>query len=236
MAIIADIILILIIASSIYQGYRQGLIKSLAGVASMAVAILGAIIFLSPMANYINTNHVAPFITEKIMVSTDVNFDNMSDEEFANKITESSKDLKELAVKFGVKAEDVDKLVEAAKNPEGAKSEAVNKMTEPISMKVSKFIAFAVLYIGLSILVRIALIFLNNIFKMPLLKGANKLLGAGIGGIEGIIIVFVISLIAYNLLPKIMAIPDVNLPLQFISDSYIVNLLGKINVLQLIGL
>ena len=230
MFIIVDIILILILAYNIWTGYKQGLINALAGIASIILAALCTLMFLTPVTNYINDNYMADYVAKQTITTLQINIDEASNDDFINALAAKAEDIKEAGEKLGIKNEQINEVVEKAKTMADDKEGAVKEVTAPLSERISKVVAFIALFAAMSVLVRILIAAVNGFFKMPLLRGANKLLGAGIGAVEGLVIVFVISLLIYNVLPKLMAIPGTNIPFGFALDSYIVNLLGKINI------
>lgn len=232
MAIIVDVILVLIIAYNVWTGYKQGLINALAGIASMILAALCTLMFLTPVTNYINDNYMADYVSKQTISTLQINIDEASNDDFLNALSTKAEEFKAVGDKLGIKNEKIDEVVEKAKTMTEDKEGAVQEVTAPLSQKISRVMAFIILFAAMSVLVRIILAAVNGFFQMPLLRGANKLLGAGIGAIEGVVIVFIASLLIYNILPKLMAIPGSNIPFGFALDSYIVNLLGKINILS----
>ena len=235
MSVIVDLILILIIAISVFEGYKRGLIGSIAGTLSIIVAVSGAFLFLTPTAKFIDEKYVNSYVSEKTASTINVDFEQINQNELLEKVESQKDKILDVAEKFGIKRSDAESVIKKAKEKTD-KTEIMTTMTAPMADKISRLLAFAVLFVGLSIVLKIIIIIVNSILKLPILKETNRLLGLALGGIKGILIVGIISLIILNLIPRIQSIPGVNIQFGDIINSKIVQLFKGIKVSQLFNL
>lgn len=187
MGIFIDIITILIMVLFIIIGYKKGLIKVAINFVAIIASLIIAILFYRPVANVIinNTqldNKISDSIYEKIK---DVDFNN---------ITDDDKDKNQLL-----------KLSERYIN------EAIEKSKENTARYVADSLTHtlieAIAFIGLLIIIRIALIALNLlsdiIADLPIIKQFNKSGGIIYGIIEGLFIINLVFAILYVLNPMV---------------------------------
>ena len=74
---VADIIVVVIVAFSVYMGYKKGLVKTLSKLCCLIVSVIVAK-FLHPVISvYVMESSLGDFINEKISAQTDSAFDGM---------------------------------------------------------------------------------------------------------------------------------------------------------------
>lgn len=185
MGILIDGIIILIMALFIYMGYRKGLIKVAISFLAFIISILIALIFYRPIADQIIINtEVDEKISDSIYSSIkDIDFKNITDEE-----------------------KEENGILKIAEN---YINEALEKSTENTAMYVAnsltRTIVEGITFIGLLIVLRIALLILNLmadvIGNLPIIKQFNKSGGIIYGIVEGIFVINVALAILYILNP-----------------------------------
>lgn len=185
MGILIDGIIILIMVLFIYIGYRKGLIKVAISFLAFIISILIALIFYRPIADQIIINTE---IDEKINNSI---YSNIKDIDFKN-ITEEEKENNNIL-----------------KIAENYINEALEKSTENTALYVAnsltRTIVEGITFIGLLIVLRIALLILNLmadvIGNLPIIKQFNKSGGIIYGIVEGIFVINLVLAILYILNP-----------------------------------
>ncbi len=172
MGIIIDIILICILALTIFWGYKKGLVKVVFKVLAFLIALILTIILYRPITNIVINN------TEL-------------DEKIANVIIEKGT----VEVDDSAENKTLDKYVENTKK--NIQNDVVNTTAKSVSENLVGIIVMIALFIALRIALMILAIFANSLAELPIVKQFNKAGGIVYGLAEGIIIIVVILAIIY---------------------------------------
>lgn len=190
---IIDIILIVVFAGCIIDGRRKGFVKMVLSIVATVIALFVAKEYAEPVANWINDNLVHERIVDSIAraISDSVGSGAAA---IANALPDY---IVRAAEAIGLTAQgitaDLGSNVTAVQAAEQICTAVEGAFIVPAIKIVSFFIIFA---IGSAVLNFVASL-INGIFKLPLIKNVNKLLGALLGGVKGIIAVAVIGLVFY---------------------------------------
>ena len=189
MSIIIDLIIVGILAISIFFGYRKGLTKCVIKILSFIIAVVVAAVLFKPVSNFIIQNtEIDDNIKEAVvnLVADDVKED--------GKVKEDS-NLPDAMVNY------INESVENA--VEQAKENAVTVAAEGIA-NVTINVGVAIL---LFVVVRIALLFVSVlssiITELPIIKQFDKAGGILYGVVEAFVIIFVILAIISLISPMI---------------------------------
>ena len=189
MSIIIDLIIVGILAMSIFFGYKKGLTKCVIKILSFIIAVVVAAILFKPVSNFVIQNTVIDDnIKEAVvnLVADDVKED--------GKVKEDS-NLPDAMVNY------INETVENA--VEQAKDSVVTVAAEGIA-NVTINVGVAIL---LFIVVRIALIFVSAlssiITDLPIIKQFDKTGGILYGVVKAFVIIFVILAIISLISPMI---------------------------------
>ena len=179
MGIILDIILIGLIALSIFSGYRKGLIKVAVKLFAFLIALVVTLAFYRPVSN---------LIIEK--TELDEKIQNVIIENGTQEIEENNGEVKQDGF-ISYMQEYVGDTVAKTQN------EIVTNIAEVISVKAINLIAI----VGIFLLTRLALVvftLLSDIItKLPIIKQFNKLGGTIYGVLRGIVLVYFILAITF---------------------------------------
>ncbi|MBQ7838839.1 MAG: CvpA family protein [Clostridia bacterium] len=188
---IIDIILIVVFAGCIIDGRKKGFVKMILSVAAAVIALFIAKEYAEPVANWINESFVHGRIVESISraISDSVGsgaaaIANALPGYIVRAAEAIGLSAKEITADLGSNVTSVQAAEQICTAVEGA-------FIVPAIKIVSFFIIFA---IGSAVL-NFAASFINGIFKLPLIKSVNKLLGAILGGVKGLIAVLIIGLV-----------------------------------------
>lgn len=188
---IIDIILIVVFAGCIIDGRKKGFVKMILSVVATVIALFIAKEYAEPVANWINESFVHGRIVESISraISDSVGsgaaaIANALPGYIVRAAEAIGLSAKEITADLGSNVTSVQAAEQICTAVEGA-------FIVPAIKIVSFFIIFA---IGSAIL-NFAASFINGIFKLPLIKSVNKLLGAILGGVKGLIAVLIIGLV-----------------------------------------
>lgn len=176
MGIILDIILIAILAGSIFLGYKKGLVKVAVSLCALVIAVVVTLIFYKPISNAIIKN-----------TDWDEKIEQMIIENATKKIEESNAD--------GNILEDAQKYID------NAVTEGKNSIVENSAPVIAERVINIGTIIGLFIATRLLLILLtlvsDVITSLPIIKQFNELGGVLYGLIRGLVIVYALLAIGF---------------------------------------
>lgn len=164
---VVDIIIVVILALSIFLGYKKGLIELGIKAVAVIIAIVGTLILYRPITNIIvNTTNLDENIEQTIMKKSgkivgDGTTRNTVEDEFVSEIQNQM-------------------LPDAA---------------HELSLNIIRAGVMIVLYIVIKIALRFVTALANLIAKLPILDQFNKLGGIIYGAIRGLLIIYVALLI-----------------------------------------
>lgn len=206
---ILDIILGLIILASAVYGYKRGFIKSIWGIAAWGITIAAVYAAMNPAIALLNGTKTAVNINNSIYtaVADKLTADN-------NLSLSQATGLPEWAVK-GISLNDViDNGVEIT----------AHTAADTITDTVIKIIASVGLFIIIRAVLGILFGIINAVFHLPLLNGANRLLGAALSVVGAMIIVYIAAAAA-----AMFANPSIY---EHIEKTYIVKEIFDNNILM----
>ena len=205
-----DLIIIVIMVSSIFVGLKKGLISCIIDIAAVIVALILAILLCRPITNVVieNTN-----FDESLATTISQNIP-LSDTDFK---VEANTNLPE-----GI----VDYINSITENVNTSKEEAFNAIGVEIASGIISVIVFIAIFVIVRIILTLIKVVSKIIDKIPLLSQVNKVGGAVLGAIEGAIIIYVIFAAVSMIAP---VISDTNL-LELINSSNIGSIMYNNNL------
>lgn len=178
MGIILDIVIIAIMALSIFLGYRKGLIKVAVSLFALLIAIVVTLLFYKPVSDVIiEKTDLDEQIEEAIIENASKKIEEESSEEEGNVI----ENLQQY----------VDNTVAETQN------EIVESAAQVISVRVINIIAIIGLFLATRLLLILLVLISNIITELPIIKQFNDLGGIIYGIIRGLVIIYVILAIVY---------------------------------------
>ncbi|MBO5349832.1 MAG: CvpA family protein [Clostridia bacterium] len=214
MGIIVDLIIILILGLSIYNGYKKGLVKSLLKLCTSILAIIIALILYKSFVNFVveNTtidNNIQMSLQE--IMTQNVNDDN---EELINEDS-------------GVPKPIVKYLNENVKESVDDKKEiAITETSKAASVLIVNIACILILYIIAKILLIILTVFVDVVAKLPVINKFNEVGGIIYGVLEGVIIILIILTLISVITPLVGNYQLSNI----ILESYVGKLLYNSNI------
>ncbi len=166
MGIIIDIIIILLIALSVFFGYRKGLIALGIQLVAFAIALIITFILYRPIANVVINSTT---LDEKLQATITTNADKFLEEKDEDRTQ--------------------NKLIQSAK--QGMLPEASRTLSINIIYGATMLILYVIAKICLLLIKSLA----DTIAKLPILKQFNRLGGAVYGLLRGLLITYAILLV-----------------------------------------
>lgn len=181
MAIFVDIFMAACLLLALVLGVRQGFLQSLARVAIIIVALLGAAWLAEHLADPA-AKWLEPMLTEKIQQQMDGQAAAADDPSLA---------AAGLLETFGFSGEALEKLVESATE----KAQEVGQtLLSAVVSTVLRSVAYAVVYLVsfllLLLLLRLLLAPLHLFTKLPVVHGINAVMGGALGLVKGALLLF----------------------------------------------
>ena len=217
MAIFVDIFMAACLLLALVLGVRQGFLQSLARVAIIIVALLGAAWLAEHLADPA-AKWLEPMLTEKIQQLMDGQAAAADDPSLA---------AAGLLETFGFSGDALDKLVESATE----KAQEVGQtLLSAVVSTVLRSVAYAVVYLVsfllLLLLLRLLLAPLHLFTKLPVVHGINAVMGGALGLVKGALLLFFAVWLLRRL--QIWITPEL------ISQTYILRFFAEHSPMELI--
>lgn len=217
MAIFVDIFMAACLLLALVLGVRQGFLQSLARVAIIIAALLGAAWLAEHLADPA-AKWLEPMLTEKIQQQMDGQAAAADDPSLA---------AAGLLETFGFSGEALDKLVESATE----KAQEVGQtLLSAVVSTVLRSVAYAVVYLVsfllLLLLLRLLLAPLHLFTKLPVVHGINAVMGGALGLVKGALLLFFAVWLLRRL--QIWITPEL------ISQTYILRFFAEHSPMELI--
>lgn len=188
LSLVVDGILILIFVSLILDGRRKGFFKTVLSLVATAISVLIAYEYSAPLAEWANeafvqkaaVNTFAEAISVHLSSGTQAIIDAIPD--YIVKAAEAG------GVTVSSAVSDISSSVDAVQAAEQIYSGIYGILVFPIL----SVIAFIILYAIGNAVLSFGISFVNNIFRLPVLKGLNKLLGGVIGAVKGAVVLVIL--------------------------------------------
>lgn len=190
MNFLVDIIILAIIALSIFIGYKRGLIKCAINVLSFFVAILVVILLTTPISNLIIKNTK---IDDNIKTAISENL-NLGDVDKENlKLDENNSNSPEVV------REHINKMMSDLTS--NATNDIADTLAENISVMIINIAVAIILFIGTKFALMFVKVLADIVGKIPLIKQFNKAGGIIYGIASGIVRVYLILAIISIIVP-----------------------------------
>ena len=192
-SLIMDAVLGLILLWKLLQGWSQGMIKRLGGLASALLGILGGRIVRDKFAAQVSTALLLPRVTKVLEHARE----SIGVSDLLDNLSEI---LNNTRLPAFAKLDVAEDLMSRAGE---AIDSAVGSAAEIVSQRLSEWLVFGVAALVIYILLK--LIF-NGVLdpvisRLPIVKWLNKLLGLVVGLISGIVVVGLVLWLVYHLMP-----------------------------------
>jgi uncharacterized membrane protein required for colicin V production len=230
MSLLIDVIVIAAFAGCLIRGIKKGFIKSIIGIVIVIAAIFGSVQFSPALADTMNDK----FVHKGVVSAAKDSIPRVDTDTLINEMPPA---FKKSLDRFKTDPEDIKGLFENSdveETEEQKRNRIAEKMAAPLSKAISKALAFLVIFVVLYLILFVISIIVCAVVKLPLLKAADKLLGAALGGVSGILLAWGISLAICALLPHLSVLYDGIVPETVIDNSIVVKFIGKFDPFNLI--
>ncbi len=208
MGIILDIILIAIMALSIFLGYKKGLVKVAVKLCAFLIAVIVTLVFYKPVSNLIINNTELNEKIENVIIENGTKELKESNEDEQKNILENMQEY-------------VDNTVTQTQN------EIVTNAAKEISIKLINILVIVCLFIATRLALVLLVVISDLITEIPIIKQFNELGGILYGVIRGLMLIYVILAIVY----LAVSMTANNNILEIINSSAITQFMYENNIL-----
>ena len=217
LSLIIDAAVILIFVICINRSMKKGFIKASGALLSVVLTFVLMFMFNDAMHDKIENSAVGETIKERITASVSLSVEKEPPEATGEQALESA----------GVPGF-ISKLIpKTAEKIKDTKQELIEKTSESLTSSAINILSVIILYIIVRIALFVILRILNAVFRLPGLNSVNRLLGALIGIVHALFIVYVICAVMVWFVPAKNA-QTVN---DAVSRSYITKYFYNDNLL-----
>ncbi|MBE6772195.1 MAG: CvpA family protein [Ruminococcaceae bacterium] len=216
--LIIDLILILIFVSCIIDGRKKGFVKTVLSLAATVIGMLIAYEYAGPVAQWANeafvknaaVGSIAGIISAQIGNGTQAIIDAIPS--YISEAVQSG------GLNISSVVSDIGSSVDAAQ----AAEQIYGAIYNVIILPALTVIAFLIIYAIISFILSFVISIINRFFKLPILKGLNKLLGGAIGAVKGVAVTVLLSIVLVvvsGFFPDVLgeAVKEANIP-QLAAD------------------
>ncbi len=190
LSFIIDAILILIFVATVLDGRRKGFFKTMFSLVATAVSVIIAYEYSAPIAEWVNETFVQKAAVNTLASSISAH------------LSSGTQAMVEAIPDYIVKAAEANGIaVSGIVSDVGSSFDAVHAaeliyagVYSIVVFPILCIIAFIVIYAMSNAVLSFGTKILNNIFKLPVLKGLNKLFGGVLGAVKGFVIVAILSI------------------------------------------
>ena len=246
---VMDIIVLAVIALSVFWGYKKGFIRAAISLVSFFVAIGLALMFYKPLAVILTENTIIDeWIIENITASVEEN-DNLlyenteleKQEENDSGLENTNSELENIEtineeneVNDMLKEQSLLNLLEHLPatltekfNLEEMKNSAKEEIAYQISELIMNLLSLIVIYVVVKVTLSVAAVVLNGIMQIPVLKQLNELLGMLLGAVLG----FIQMYIAFAVITFISSVCNISTVIEMIKVSSFARILFENNLI-----
>ena len=178
MAIIADLIIVALLAAAVILGAKRGLIESLAGVAVIVASLLGAA-WAARMFSDTVAQWLRPLLEQSLLQRVQ-----------SRSASGSPGDM--LSV-FGYSGQTLTKLTESVMEQARQTGQSlVNAVVDSVLHSIAYAAVYVAAFLALLVVLHLAVKALDLAAKLPGIRTANGLGGAALGLVKGLLVVFLL--------------------------------------------
>ncbi len=229
---ILDLIVVAILIASVWLAMKKGFIKTVFSLVGGLVAVVLAVMFSTPVANWLDTEYVRPAIRKTVLTAVNGNdlvadYDQaIASIDVAGKLEEMPESLRGFLEKMNV---DVDKIASEAAQSQAqtaaAREQLIDSIAVPVSQAVCKAAALIGLFLIIFLLVFIVSRLLDAVFRvLPFAKSINQTGGMILGLIRGVLLVLIFGAVAYG-----FAMGNLLINAEQLEQTYLLKWINQVN-------
>jgi len=232
---VMDVIVISIILISVFLGYKKGFVKSAISLLSFFIAIGLAVTFYKPLAVILTENTTIDdwIIGGIISSNNEINSEeNLNDMYVSGDIVQDARQNHENEVNENSSAisnvfSELPAVITQNFNIEEIKNNAKEEIAYQTSELIMNLLSLIIIYVIVKITLFVAMIVLNGIMQIPVLKQLNEALGMAFGAAIGFAQVYIV----FAVITFISSICDIAVVIEMIKASSFASVLFENNLI-----
>lgn len=234
MSFLFDAVLILIFALTVFTSYKRGFVKSVMSFGSSIASVLVAYAFTPTLSDYLNQKfflkRISGAIAETIKSISSENADGTFN--LAKMLSDMPEAFRDLLDRYNA---DISAFTGASEaSGEDVVTRLADMIASPVSGIISSVVSFIILFAGAMLVLTLITWILDIIFRLPILKTANRILGFVFGIAAALVIVWTFSVLFTELIGALSSISPSLFSDDIIDGSIILRLFSKYNLLGMI--
>ena len=232
---VMDVIVMAIILISVFFGYKKGFVKSAISLLSFFVAIGLAVTFYKPLAIILTENTtiddwiIEGIISSNNMINSEENLEAVynSGDITQDVSTNAENEIGENSTIISNVFSELPAVITQNFNIEEIKNNAKEEIAYQTSELIMNLLSLIIIYVIVKTTLFVAMIVLNGIMQIPVLKQLNEILGMAFGAVIGFSQVY----IAFAVITFISSICDIAVAIEMIKASSFASVLFENNVI-----
>ena len=197
MDFIVDVIIIALIILVIVRSSKKGFVSSLIDTFSMIIASIASYMVTPKVAQFLYDNFIRSTVSKGFEKALDeINSGAAINEKIDAMIASLPESAVNLAQSLGLINTNAIHMSGAVDNTELV-STFLNDIAYNVMITITKVVAFFILFVLFTLLLRVISKFLENVNKIPLIGKLNSTLGGVLGIIKAVIIIVVVCTVMY---------------------------------------
>ena len=239
MSALFDFIIVAVIAVCLISGWRNGLVKSVMHFASGILAFFAAVFFTPYLGPYISDHFVkgalASEVSETLNSLLAVKAEGVA-RTTAELFADMPSSLTNILERFGVNSADfVGKFTSDIPATEKLVSDMSYAIVSPIALMLSSAMAFIIIFVLLSVILRIVTAVIGVAFELPVLKQFNEVAGLAFGVVSALFYAAVLSSVFCDLAGHLAMFDTSMFPENMIEGTHLVKFFHDISAPLLNG-
>lgn len=231
---ILDAILIIICIAVIATSIKRGFVRTILSILSSVAAILLSVVFTPAVSDFFYDKFMLSAITGGISDTVRSLAGNGSSEGIEEMFTSMPEALSDILERYNVSEGTVSDMLTSAQNGTIDIDAVCETIASPIATTISNALAFILCFIVAIILLKIVISIVDTIFKLPILNSVNRTAGLLLGLALAVIIIFVYSSAAVQLVNSLGAVSPELFGEKVIEDSVIVKFFSEHNIFSIV--
>lgn len=233
MSFIIDILILSIIAFTVFKGARRGFVKSVMSLASLIIAFIIANIYSPAMSLWYYNKFILSSVTEKISSFISGFIPVGSDTLNMSKLFGEGTFV-EMLERYGADNEKLQAAYGSVTDATTAKIEELSaSIAQPVASTISDALAFASIFFGALIILWVVTIIINMVFKLPVLRTANKVLGIVFGVVCALLYSWIFAIVAVWAINALGAVEPEMFGPSVVDNSVLLKFFNANNPLRL---
>lgn len=234
MWIALDAVTLALIVFSLIKGYKKGLVKTAFKIGIIIASVVIANSFSPVLSDYVKTTQQYKEFTNSVKTSILSSIESKESE--APQTFEKSKESNvafDYLSKIGLDIESIEEgyRQSVSEGIENTKETLDRTVLTPVTEFLCNAICFVIVFIVSVLLLYLLMYLIDLVFKLPILRSANKFGGFLLGGVFGVLKVFVFCTIFQIVLPYIQT-KSIGLVCGMENSTYIYKFFLDINPLK----